>query len=206
MISRERDALPVYAVIVLQTNGGSEAALAKVRKTASVISTYITNDMGTGAPSLAALVSVSDDVRIEQEFTPDPDALRDAFRKLSAKGDSGRLLDGVSMACDMLASKPDAARRLVLLVSESRDRQSRAHFPEVVAKAQKSDIAVYTLSYSAYATAFTQKTSDLPPPPDQPGLYDPEGHGGGIPLLAIPLELARLAAKNSRGLCAGPDR
>ena len=61
----------------------------------------------------AAVVTVSDDVAIEQDFTADPDTLHDAFRKLSAKGDSGRLLDGVSLACDMLAAKPEAARRIV---------------------------------------------------------------------------------------------
>jgi VWFA-related protein len=195
MIARDGDALPVYAVLVVQTNDGSQAALAKIKKTASVVSTYITNEMGTGAPSLAALVTVSDDVRIAEDFTADPDTLHDAFRKLSAKGDSGRLLDGVNLACDLLASKTEAARRVVVLIGESRDRQSRARFTDVVRKAQKNDIVVYTISYSAYATAFTQKASDIPPPPDEPGLYNPSA-AGSIPLLAIPLELARLAKLN----------
>jgi Ca-activated chloride channel homolog len=195
MISRDSDALPIYAVIVLQTNDASEAALAKIRKTASVITSYITNDMETGVPSLAAVVTVSDDVQITQDFTSDPDRLADVFAKISARGDSGRLLDGVSLACDLLAGKKESARRMVVLISESRDRQSKTDFGDVVLKAQRNDVVVYTISYSAYSTAFTQKASDRPPLADQPGSYDPNAHGG-VSLLALGIELARLAKVN----------
>jgi VWFA-related protein len=195
MISRDSDTLPIHAVIVLQANDASEAALAKIKKAASVVSSYITNDMETGAPSLAAVVTVSDEIRIQHDFTADPDSLGDVFAKLSAKGDSGRLLDGVSLACDMLAGRKEPARRVIVLISESRDRQSQAHFADVVTKAQKDDVVIYTISYSAYTTAFTQKNSDRQPPPDQPGSYDPDAHGG-FSLLAIGVELARLAKVN----------
>jgi VWFA-related protein len=194
MISGDSGALPVYAVIVLQTSGSSEAALAKVKKTASIVSTYITNDMGLGAPSLAAVISVSDEITVEQDFTADPDILGDVFAKVSASGDAGRLLDGVSLACDLLAAKKPPARRVIVLISESRDRQSKDRFAEVIAKAQKDDVVIYTLSYSAYATAFTQEASERQPP-DQPGSYDPDNHGG-MSLFAIPMELARLAKVN----------
>ena len=195
MVSRDSDGLPIHAVIVLQANDGAEAALAKIKKTASVISSYITNDMETGRRSLAAVVTVSDDVRVVQDFTANPDTLGDVFEKIRAAGNSGRLLDGVNLACDMLAAKKESARRIVVLISESRDRESKIHFPDVVAKAQKDEVVVYTISYSAYTTAFTQKASDRPPPPDQPGTYDPNAHGG-MSILALGMELARLAKSN----------
>lgn len=197
VISSDSDALPIEAVLVLQTSDESEPALAKIKKTAAVISSYITNDMEIGAPSVAAVITVSDDVRIAQNFTADPDILDDVFAKLSARGDAGRLLDGVSLACDMLAARKEPARRVVVLIGESRDRESKAKFEDVAVKAQKNDIVIYTLSYSVYAIAFTQKASDRPPPPDEPGLYDPHGQaGGGMNLLAIGAELARLAKVN----------
>lgn len=193
MIARDSDPLPVYAAIVLQVNDSSGAALAKIKRTASVVSSYITNDMETAAPSLAAVVTVSDDVRMEQNFTADADILGDAFAKISATGNSGRLLDGVSLACDLLAARKGPARRVIVLISESRDRGSKAHFADVVLKAQKDDVVVYTLSYSAYATAFTQKAPEQSPP-DEPGSYDPNNSGGS--LLAIGMELARLGKVN----------
>jgi VWFA-related protein len=195
MISGDSDALPIHAVIVLQTNDASYAALAKIKKTGSVISSYVTNDMEMGAPSLAAAVTVSDQVRIEQDFTADANILEDAFAKISAGGDSGRLLDGVSLACDMLAARKEPARRAVVLISESRDRQTKARFADVALKAQKDDVVIYTLSYSAYATAFTQKASERQPA-DQPDLYDPSDKGS-MNLLAIGMELARLSKINA---------
>ena len=193
--SGDSGSLPIHAVIVVQTDDGSEPALAKITKTASVISSYITNDMEIGTPSLAAVVTVADEVRIAQDFTADPDRLGDTFAKLSAKGDASRLLDGVSLACDLLAARNDAARRVIVLISETRDLQSKTLFPDVLVKAQREDIVIYTISYSSFTTAFTQKASDRPPPPAQPGLYDPNNKGG-INLLAIPMLLAQLAKVN----------
>lgn len=195
MVSSDSSPLPIYAVMVLQLDGGSAPALAKIKKTASMISGYITNDMGIGQPSLAAVVTVGDEVRLVQNFTADSDILGDTFAKLSATGDSSRLIDGVSLACDLLAARNTPARRVIVLVSESRDVQSREHFPDVVVKAQRNDVVIYTISYSAFLTAFTQKASDREPPPDQPGLYDPNNHGG-VNLLAIPMLLAQLANTN----------
>lgn len=195
MIARDSDALRIHAVIVLQVSSGNDAALAKIRKTAAIVSSYITNDMGTGAPSLAAIVTVSDEVKIAQDFTADPDLLGDVFAKMKTAGDSGRLLDGVSVGCDLLAGRKKTARRIIVLISESRDRGSKTRFADVVSKAQRVDAVIYTLSYSAYATAFTQKASDRQPEADQPGSYDPNGQGGAS-LLAIGVELARLAKVN----------
>jgi VWFA-related protein len=195
MLDRDSNSTPVHAVLVLQANDSGDAVLAKIRKTASVVSTYITNQMQTAGPSLAGVITVSDDVQVRQSLTADADLLTDAILRLKGVGESGRLLDGVSLACDLLAERKEPARRVIVLIGESRDRQSKMQFADVVVKAQKTDAAIYTLSYSAYATAFTQKASDRPPPPDQPGLYDSQA-AGGMNLLAIGIELARLAKVN----------
>ena len=194
MIERDSGALPVEAVIVVEANEVSEAALAKIRKTASLISTYISNDMDTGVPSLAAVVTVADEVNVAQGFTADPYLLRDAFNKLKPKGDAARLVDGVSLGCDLLAARKPAARRVIVLIGESRDVGSKAKFADVVVKAQRDDVVIYTVSYSAYTTPFTQKASERQVA-DIPGVYDPSQHGG-INLLAVPMALAQLAKVN----------
>jgi hypothetical protein len=48
---------------------------------------------------------------------------------------------------------------MIVLISESHDLQSKAHFPDVVVKAQRNDVVIYTISYSALTSAFTQKAS-----------------------------------------------
>ena len=77
MVSRDSSPLPIYAVIVLQLDEGSEPALAKIKKTAALVGGYITNDMGIGQPSLAAVVTVADEVKLSQNFTADLDILGD---------------------------------------------------------------------------------------------------------------------------------
>jgi VWFA-related protein len=89
--------LPIHPVVVVQTDDGSQPALAKIKKDGSIIS-YITNDMEIGTPSLAAVVTVADEVRVAQDFTTDPNRLGDTFTKISAKRDASRLLDGVNLA------------------------------------------------------------------------------------------------------------
>jgi hypothetical protein len=54
MTLRDSTPLPIYAVIVVQVAEQIEPALAKVKKTASVVSSYIGNNMDIGIPSLAA--------------------------------------------------------------------------------------------------------------------------------------------------------
>ncbi len=141
------------------------------------------------------LLAVADEVHVLQDFTADPNTLDDTFAKISANGGAAPIIDGVSLACDLLAKKPEAARRVIVVISGSRDLGSKLHLPDVIVKAQKINAVVYTVSYSAYATAFTQKSSDRPPPPDQPGLYDSNNHGG-VNLLAIPALLHQLAKQN----------
>lgn len=196
LISGEALPLPIHAVLVIQTSSFTDPALAKIKKTAGTVSGYITNDMDTGNPSLAAVVSTSDEVGTVQDFTSDANELKAAFQKLRSGGDGARLLDGVNLACDLLLERKDASRRVIVLIGESRDRGSKTKIAEMAAKAQQGDIAIYTLSYSAYTTAFTQKASERPEPPDQPGSYDPSNHGGAN-LLALALELARMAKVNT---------
>jgi VWFA-related protein len=187
--------LPVDAVIVLEAD--DEPALAKIKKTASLVSSYITNNMGTVPPSVAAVLTVVDRIHITQGFTDDPGTLGDTFAKIAGDGNGNaiRLIDGVNLACDLLAERKETARRLIVLISESRDQGSKAHFADVVVKAQKENIIIYTISYSAFTTAFTRKASDQPPPPDEPGLYDPNDKGS-MNLLALPMLLAQLSHVN----------
>ncbi len=195
IVAHDSAALPIYAVLVLQTDVDSEPALAKIKKMASTVGTYITNDMDLGMPSLAAVVTASDEVKLAQPFTADSDILGDTFARIQAKGDSARLIDGVNLACDLLAKRKEPARRVIVLIGESHDLGSGSKFQDVLVKAQRDDVVIYSLYYSPFLTAFTQKASDRPPPPDQPGLYDPSNHGG-INLLAIPALLVQLAKLN----------
>ncbi len=155
---------PISLVIALQTCGISAAALAKVRKVGAMIQPLITGDGGE-----AALIGFDDDVHLIQDFTSDAGVLVDAFDSLKGRssGSRARMLDAVELAARMLAARRPDGRRVLLLISESRDRGSRTKLDVAVNTVQQEGITVYAATYSAYLTPFTAKPSDLPPPDQQ---------------------------------------
>jgi len=171
----------ISAVIVVETGAAAHAALLKIKKTGSLIDGYI-----TGADGDAALLTVGSDVKLAQPFTPDGMQMRTAFRRLKAEdGNDSHTLDAIREGLDLLATKPSDRRRILILISESRDRGSKTKPQDVLDEAQRSNVTIYTVTYSAYLTPFTTRTTDLGTPPD-----------AGINPLAWVTEISRLAKEN----------
>src|ERR1035438_10677245 len=66
------------------------------------------------------------------------------------------MLDAVNAAIERLRKQPNA-RRILLLISESRDRGSKTDLETVTIAAQSADVTIYALTYSAMMAAFTSK-------------------------------------------------
>jgi VWFA-related protein len=144
---------PVALVIAVQSSGISTAVLEKVRKIGTMIQPLITGERGC-----AGVVSFAERVTWLQNCTKDPDALDRAFRELQPGADKeARMLDAVQSAVEHLRRQLNA-RRVLLLISESRDRGSEAALDVVSVAAQSAGVTVYAATYSAFKTAFTSKT------------------------------------------------
>jgi VWFA-related protein len=147
---------PVALVIAVQSSGISAAVLEKVRKIGAMIQPIVTGERGC-----AGVVSFAERVTWLQECTNDQDALDRAFdelRPLLRPGEEkqGRMLDAVQSAVEHLRRRPNA-RRVLLLISESRDRGSETALEVAIAAAQSAGVTVYAATYSALKTAFTSK-------------------------------------------------
>jgi VWFA-related protein len=175
---------PISLVVAVQTSEIAAPALAKFAKVGSLIQPLVTGQRGE-----AALVTFADEVQVALDFTSDPDAIVNAFRSVKA-GDSekGRTLDAVAKSTNMLASRPGDRRRVLIVVSESRDRGSESDLWQTITGAMKEGIAVYAATFSAQKTAWTVRAGELPPP---------SGGGGGVPIIPIFIELGRLAKTNA---------
>jgi VWFA-related protein len=153
-----------------------------------------------------ALVSFSDDVKVHQDFTSNPDILAHGLRMLRKEGIDGRMLDALGQASSLLERRSPERRRIILMIAEKRDRSSRAKLSEVLGRLQRINAAVYWLTYSPLLEPFTVRpktVEDLkpeaerirvrqcmlcPPPDDTPV---PADLGPGSPTYGI-RELARL--------------
>jgi len=147
---------PVALVIAVQASGISAAVLEKVRKIGAMIQPLLSGDQGC-----AGLVSFAERVAWLEECTKDPDAFDLAFHQLRPELRPGeekeaRMLDAVQSAVEHLRRRPNA-RRVLLLISESRDRGSETALDAVTAAAQTAGVTVYAATYSAFKTAFTSK-------------------------------------------------
>jgi VWFA-related protein len=142
----------IALVIAVQASGIAEATLAKARKLGSMIQPIVTGDRGC-----AGLLDFDDRVNWLQECTGDSVALRKSFLALRS-GDykTARMLDAVSSAIGHLR-KEQNARRVLLLISESRDRGSESTIEQVMAEAQAADVTIYAATFSAFATSLAAK-------------------------------------------------
>ena len=143
---------PVALVVAVQASGISEPALQKIRKVGAMIQPLITGDRGCGA-----LLQFSDEVQWLQECTKDVAALSSAFDRLSS-GDhkSARMIDAVRDAVDRLKQGANF-RRVILLISESRDRGSQTDLEAAIVAANAADVTVYALTYSAFKMGWATK-------------------------------------------------
>jgi len=170
---------PVALAVVIQTSTISKAALLKVKKMAAML------DDITGEGGEVAVITADSEVKTRLDFTAHWEPIQEAFEKLYASGGTGRVLDGVDVAIALLAKKPPEQRRLVLLLSEARDRGSNAKASDVLTHAEQQNVTIYTASYSAYITPFTTKASELQPVA-----------AGGLDIIGLFTEIAHATKQN----------
>lgn len=145
---------PIALVIAAQTSGISNAALERVRKIGSMIQPVITGERGC-----AALMSFADRVTWIRECMSD---VGTGFRELqptdptAADNRKACMLDAVHEGITYL-SRRTGVRRVLLLISESRDRGSEVALEAVAAEAQSAGVTIYSITYSATKTAFLSK-------------------------------------------------
>ncbi len=152
---------PIALIVAVQSSGISVPVLEKVRKIGAMIQPLITGDRGC-----AGLVSFAEKVQWRQECTNDVEKLASAFDKLApGENKSACMLDAAHEAIERLRKRPNA-RRVLLLISESKDRGSETELETVVINAQAAGVTVYAATYSAFKTAFTTKSSQNDPPPE----------------------------------------
>jgi VWFA-related protein len=155
---------PIALVVAVQSSGISRAVLAKVVKIGAMIQPLVTGERGC-----AALVSFAEHIDWLQECTNNPDAIGRAFGRLRPGAEkSARMLDAVHEGIERLRKRSNA-RRVLLLISESRDRGSETALETISMDAQTAGVTIYAATYSAFKTAFTAKSPDYQARPSPTG-------------------------------------
>lgn len=180
---------PIALVIAVQSSGISIPVLEKVRRIGAMIQPLVTGERGC-----AGLVSFAETVEWLQDCTNDADKLQRAFHQLQpGKYRQAVMLDAVEAAIARLRQRPNS-RRVLLLISESRDRGSKATLEAVTIAAESADVAMYAATYSLMKTAFTSKSQVGPPPPPPHAQTPSEAMGtptGAPPTILKPRDIPK---------------
>ena len=205
---------PISLIVAVQTSGISGAALESIRRIGVMIQPVITGDRGC-----AGVVSFDQRVEWIQECTGNADLIGRAFRQLrplarAGEEKEGRMLDAVQSAVEHLSKRPNA-RRVLVLLSESRDRGSETTMEAALVAAQTAGVTIYSVNYSAFKTGFTSKlpvaqprraikpptpidalgsVDSAPPRKGSPKILPPEQQ---VDAIAAVGELARMGKENA---------
>ena len=164
---------PISMVIAVQANAGIEGMLPKINRIGSMLDSLVVGETGE-----AAILKFDHRIEVLQDFTNDSNKITDAVRKIKPGSNTARLNDAILTSINMLRNKPKERRRVILLLSETRDRGSEIKAREVLVEAQFRDVIIYTVNISRFMATWTRKNPDTPRPPSIPAAAS-HGLAGG---------------------------
>jgi VWFA-related protein len=150
---------PISVVLAIEASSRVEAILPQLRHLGSLMP-LVAGDHGE-----VAVMAFDSRLRVLQDFTPDADKVKAAIDKINAGNPQSRMIDAVEKAVFMLRNRPKDNRKIVLLVSETRDMSSEAKVRETLIDAQLQNVLVYTVDISQLAVRLTEKREEPRPNP-----------------------------------------
>lgn len=143
---------PISLVIAVQANDRVETILPQVQKIGGMIQNVVIGDQGE-----AAVVAFDSRIRTMQDFTSDTVKITTALKAIHAGSSQSRMIDAVEQAVRMLRTRPKNRRRIILLVSEVRDKSSAASVRETAMSLQLANVDVYSVDISRIVTSVMAK-------------------------------------------------
>jgi VWFA-related protein len=143
---------PISLVIAVQANDRVESVLPQIQKIGVMIEPIVIGDQGE-----AAVLAFDSRIRQMQDFTSDPAKIAEALKRIHPGSSQNRMIDAVEEAARELHSRPRNRRRVILLVSETRDKSSEARLKETLAAVLLANVSVYTVDISRMVTTVMAK-------------------------------------------------
>lgn len=141
---------PISMVMVVQANLEVEKMLPAVQKLGSAIQAQILGDDGE-----AAVLQFDHRIQTLTDFTSDPDKLSLALKKLKVGSATSRLNDATMEGITLLRRRPISRRKILLLITEVRDKGSELRPREVLSAAEFAGIVIYSIDISKFVSSIT---------------------------------------------------
>lgn len=142
---------PISLLVAIEKSSRVEAVLPKLRKLGTLLTQI------TGRSGEAGVLAFDCRLQPLQDFTTDNDKIKVAIENIKPGCSGTRIDDAVERGIYMLSKRPEANRRVLLLVSETRDDGSQARLKEVLANATLSNVEIDVVDISQLAVRFNEK-------------------------------------------------
>ena len=133
---------PIAVVVLMQTSGSDAAQFQNYRKLPELLHSMI----GQSEHEIM-LVTFDSRPRATWHFPDRPDGVEYALAHPVAGDDGAAILDAVVYVIDLLQQEAGDFRRVVVLLSQSRDEGSRTSAEELVRHLGKGNTSVYSLTF-----------------------------------------------------------
>ncbi len=149
-VDDDLDSQPVSIVIAVEKGGTSLLQFDKIAKLGPLLDLFLGDGFGA-----AALVTFDSKPELVEDFTSKTGAITRQLKEIEPGDGGAAILDAVRFSVDMLEEQPPERRRILLLVSESRDHGSkRNEAKDLVQRIGTSNTLVLALTYSASGAEF----------------------------------------------------
>ena len=176
----------VSLVVAIQTGRSAVNEFKRMKGLATLL------DQIAGQPQVeTAIVTFDSEVNLLQDFTFDSQQTGVHLKELKSGDEQGAAIyDAVRFSVEMLGKRPEDSRRILLLISETRDHGSHAvKLDDAIAAVSDSNAVVYTLAFSPTGSSALDTLRGDPTRRHNPG-------GGFIDFIQM-MELARQAMRKN---------
>jgi VWFA-related protein len=148
------DAEPVSMMIAVQCGRRAPREFGRMEGLASMLDPILSNPANE-----AAVLFFDKKLDLVQDFTSDGDKVEEQLKKLPW-GDSGAaIMDAVAYSARLLGRRPEGRKRVLLLISETRDHGSKfTTLESALGAINSNDVSIYTLPFAPY---LSQQLDDL---------------------------------------------
>jgi VWFA-related protein len=179
-VDDDMDTTPVSIVVCVQSGRSSPLEYDKLERLAPLLNLFMGNGNGR-----VSLVEFDSQTEFQGDWTTDTDEVQRDLNNMQPGDGGAAILDAVGYSIDELERQPPNRRRILLLISESRDHGSKHVTPKaLVEKIGASNTLVLSLTWSPTKAEYLSQLT-------QPG------SGGGLNLIALALTAANAMKANA---------
>ncbi len=187
-VDDDLDTTPVSLVVCLQKGRTSELQFEKFARLAPLLNLFLGDGNGE-----VTLLEFDSQLEFRENWTKDTDLLQSDLERLEPGDGGAAVLDAAGDAIDLLEQRPPERRRILLLLSESRDHGSkRVTAPELVERIGTSNTLVLSLTWSPAKAEFLDQ------------LVNP-GSGSLLSLVALAANAMKANAARSLAVMSGGE-